>query len=291
MSYVRFDDQHEDGRLTDFCQHLSGEVRVQTGSEFRIFQDRKDIAWGQQWRERIDESLDGATFLIPILTPSFFISEVCRSELKRFLDHEKQLRRNDLILPVYYVNCAVLNEAAKRDTDPLAGIISARQSSDWRELRFELLTSGQVRRALAKMAIQIAEALGRSELDRPAIPARRHEATFKDSARTAQAENPERTEASSAEPTEAPVRPTQKTEPLTSVVYAFNRGDYVTLTDALQAAKPGDRILLRPGLYQEGIVIDKPIEIIGEGEMEEVVIEAKEKMPCYFGRIWAESQT
>src|SRR4029077_1089262 len=108
MSYVRFDDEHEDGRLTEFRQRLSGEVRLQTGSDFRIFQDRKDIAWGQQWQERIDESLDAVTFLVPILTPSFFKSEACRGELERFLDREKQLKRNDLILPVYYVNCAVL---------------------------------------------------------------------------------------------------------------------------------------------------------------------------------------
>jgi cobaltochelatase CobT len=69
MSYVRFDDQHERGRLTEFCQSLSGEVRLKTGSEFRIFQDRNDIALGQQWQERINESLDAVTFLVPILTP------------------------------------------------------------------------------------------------------------------------------------------------------------------------------------------------------------------------------
>jgi cobaltochelatase CobT len=78
MSYVRFDDQYEDGRLTEFCQRLSGEVRLQTGSEFPIFQDRKDIAWGQQWQQRIHESLDAVTFLIPILTPDFFKREACR---------------------------------------------------------------------------------------------------------------------------------------------------------------------------------------------------------------------
>jgi hypothetical protein len=72
MSYVRFDDQYENGRLTDLCQRLSDEVRLQTGSEFRIFQDRKDIAWGQQWQERINESLDAVTFLIPILNAQFF---------------------------------------------------------------------------------------------------------------------------------------------------------------------------------------------------------------------------
>ena len=53
MSYVRIDDQHESGRLSQFCDRLTGEVRMQTGEEFRIFQDRNDIAWGQQWQQRI----------------------------------------------------------------------------------------------------------------------------------------------------------------------------------------------------------------------------------------------
>jgi hypothetical protein len=44
MSYVRFDDQHENGRLTELSQRLSSEVGLQTGSEFRIFH-RNDVAW------------------------------------------------------------------------------------------------------------------------------------------------------------------------------------------------------------------------------------------------------
>jgi hypothetical protein len=36
-----------------------------------------------------------------------------------------------------------------------------------------------------------------------------------------------------------------------------------------KAARPGDRILVRPGLYQEGLMIDKPLEIIGEGPVQE----------------------
>ena len=47
MSYVRFQDAHDDGRLTKFRERLSTEVRVHTGEEFPIFQDRNDIEWGQ----------------------------------------------------------------------------------------------------------------------------------------------------------------------------------------------------------------------------------------------------
>src|SRR5947207_14517234 len=90
MSYVRFDDEHDDGQLSQFCTRLAAEVRVQLGEAFHIFVDRKDILWGQSWQARIDETLDAATLLIPILTPSFFRSVACRDEVTRFLDRERQ---------------------------------------------------------------------------------------------------------------------------------------------------------------------------------------------------------
>ena len=83
---------------------------TQTGQEFTIFQDR-DIQWGQNWKRRIEKSLDEeVTFLIPIITPSFFKSKACRDELGRFLERERRLNRDDLILPVYYVDTPLINK-------------------------------------------------------------------------------------------------------------------------------------------------------------------------------------
>ena len=161
MSYVRFVDEHDEGRLTEFRKRLSGEVRVQTGDEFLVFQDRNDIQWGQNWKGRIEESLDAVTFLIPIITPGFFKSDACRNELQLFLDRERWLNRNDLILPVYYVDCPVFNDEAKRATDRLAQVIAARQYANWRHLRFKPFTSPQVCETLAQLAVQIRDALER----------------------------------------------------------------------------------------------------------------------------------
>jgi len=44
MSCVRFEDQHENGKLTQLRERLSAEVRIHTGDEFTIFQGRTDIA-------------------------------------------------------------------------------------------------------------------------------------------------------------------------------------------------------------------------------------------------------
>jgi hypothetical protein len=161
ISYVRFEDEHNNGRLSDFCRLLSAEIRVQTGEEFYIFQDRKDIGWGENWEHRIDESIDAVTFLIPIITPSYFKSEACRNELARFLEREKKQGRNDLILPIYYVNTPLLNDPEKLATDELAQVIASHQYADWRHLRFEPFSSSQVGKALEQLAIQIRQALER----------------------------------------------------------------------------------------------------------------------------------
>lgn len=77
-----------------------------------------------------------------------------------------------------------------------------------------------------------------------------------------------------SERSEVAKRPYPKTEPPTHVVDPMHRGDYTTITEAIKAANPGDRILIRPGLYLEGLVIDKPLEIIGEGDAGDVAVQA-----------------
>ncbi len=251
---------------------------MQSGEEFPVFQDRKDIAWGQHWKMRIDESIDAVTFLIPIITPAFFKSKACRDELERFLKRESKLGCNDLILPVYYVECAKLTDKARREADPLAQIIAGRQYTDWRELRYEPSTTPQVRKLLAEMAAQIVKALDRSiTASPPHGPAK--DASQKKSHSTSAADPMSE---SAQQTSETPCGPRQKTEPQTLVVDSMYRGDFVNLTDALAAAKPGDRILVRPGLYREGIVIDKPLEIICDGNPGEIVIEAMGKNTVLF---------
>jgi len=74
----------------------------------------------------------------------------------------------------------------------------------------------------------------------------------------------------------------QRRRARTHVVDASHRGDHLTLAEALEAAKPGDSILVRPGVYQEGIIIDKRVEIIGDGDLGKVVIEAADKNAVLF---------
>ena len=160
LSYVRSDDDHDQGRITAFRQRLEGEVRMQTGEPFAIFQDRNDIDWGQQWEDRINESLSDVTFLIPIITPSFFKSPACRTEFNTFSLKEKVLGLNRLILPLYYVVCDQFGDAYKPGSDEIVDILKQRNWTDWRQFRFKQFTDENVAAALAQMAAMIKVSIG-----------------------------------------------------------------------------------------------------------------------------------
>jgi len=274
MSYVHSDDKY--GHPSEFRQRLSDEVRAQLGEEFPIFQDRNDIAWGQNWEERIDKSLgEEVTFFIPIITPSFFKSPPCRKELECFLAREEALGRKDLILPVYFIDCPLLNDEKKRKADKLAQVIADRQYADWREYRLESFTNPAVAKTLAKFATQVRDALNRSTPLSSAsvtnVSIRRNKTRL-----TPDTELPIASpQADKIAPQETETRgPSSKTEPLVLVVDPMHRGDHTTISAAIAAAKPGTRILVRPGLYQEGLVIDKPLEIVGDGDVVDIVVQA-----------------
>jgi hypothetical protein len=159
MSYTRFDDESNAGYLTEFCTRLSREVQIHTGKTFRIFQDVKDIAWGEQFEQRIDYALDTITFFIPILTPSFFASDFCRYELEKFLSREHEPGHRNLVLPVYYIRVPEFEDETLHANDSLMQRIANRKYIDWRKLRFKPFTDPAAREMLAQMAEQIAEAL------------------------------------------------------------------------------------------------------------------------------------
>jgi len=54
------------------------------------------------------------------------------------------------------------------------------------------------------------------------------------------------------------------------------QGDYTSIGEALSSIKGGERILIRPHLYREVLVMDKPADLVGDGDSEEIIIEASE---------------
>jgi hypothetical protein len=67
-------------------------------------------------------------------------------------------------------------------------------------------------------------------------------------------------------------RPAASASPSDIVVSATGEGDYESLSEAMRNLPEGGRLFVRPGLYREGLVIDRAAEIIGDGKPEEIVI-------------------
>ena len=132
LSYVRADDEHDHGKITALRSRLEGEIRMHTGQEFKIFQDKRDLSWGQHWKTRLDDTLLSVTFLIPVITPSYFNSSACRDEFEKFSIREKQLGENRLILPIYYLSSDPIADANSEDSDEIAKILASRNWADWR---------------------------------------------------------------------------------------------------------------------------------------------------------------
>lgn len=306
MSYAHADDEY--GPVTEFRKRLASAVHQATGHVFEIFQDRKDLKWGQQWRARIEGSLETVTFLIAILTPSFFASEQCRKEVESFLKHESGLKRNDLLLGVHYIECPPLLDETRRPNDELAKKIAERQYMDWRDIRHETFNTPAVGQRLERLAFQIRDAIERVQTDGATAatgdssPSATSPASVSTSDRRADAGDPNlQTQRSTSERSPSPSTPAQTpeasararlNEPETLVVdISGQAGAHQTISSAIQAAKPGGRIIVRPGVYNEGIIIDKPLEIIGQNDTGPVVIKRPGRMRCSLTQHWDVSRT
>jgi len=126
-------------------------------------------------------------------------------------------------------------ELEEPEANSLAQLLLSRQLVDWRKFRGESFTVRAVRKELQRLAGMICKTL---------------RATSSGSDRSTPSRSP------------------------THVVDPYGRGDSTMVTAAIEAARAGDRILVRPGLYEEGLAIDKPLEILGDGPVGDIVIEA-----------------
>jgi hypothetical protein len=94
-SYTLFDDEKLGGSICWLREKLQDAVSLRIRDEFRIFLD-VDIEPSEACSDRLDTELKSAHFFLPILTPKFFESELCRREARAFLDYEVQANRGAL---------------------------------------------------------------------------------------------------------------------------------------------------------------------------------------------------
>jgi hypothetical protein len=174
-SYTRLDDRNDEGWLTALREALISEVQALSGKEVEIFQDIDGIAWGERWKQKLVSSADGALFLIPIITPSYFASEPCRKELEQFVDREKVTGFKEFILPIYYIDTPQLQDEFEKATDFLAQTVADHNYEDIRELRHRSIASYEAKQKIKKLATALVGRLreyARKQLSSPAMRAR-----------------------------------------------------------------------------------------------------------------------
>lgn len=169
LSYTRKDDQFFGGYISTFRKKLEEAVHVVTGDlSFRLFQDVEGIVLGENWEKKLSEVITKTSFLVPMMTPLFFNSEFCRDEVALFLEHEKELGRDDMILPVYFLSSAKLEKEDERNKDPLAKTLAERQRADWRDMADTPLDQPGALKAILKLANSFAEAI--QQVETPVAP-------------------------------------------------------------------------------------------------------------------------
>jgi parallel beta-helix repeat protein len=172
--------------------------------------------------------------------------------LQQFLAYERQLGRDDLVIPLYYQTVPALEDARRQpdaSDDPLIQALAPRQPLDWRTLRQHAEAASPVRAALDKLAARILSI-------RDAVP-------------------PKASRVSSTAPA-SPETPVPDAPPRL-MVDPWGRRGYNRIGAAIAAAAPGSDIVIQPGFYQETLVLNKPLRLLGEGEPEEIIIEAAEQ--------------
>lgn len=162
LSYTRKDDEFYGGYITAFRKTLESAVHVVTGNEnFHLFQDVEGIVVGEQWEKKLADVIASANFLVPMVSPLFLNSPACRAEVDLFVAHERELKRNDLILPVYFQYSAKLEKEEEKAKDPVAVELAKRQMFDWRDNADLPLQDPAARKAIKRLATAVGAAIDR----------------------------------------------------------------------------------------------------------------------------------
>lgn len=160
-SYVHADDEAERGRISQLARDVVDQFEMLTGEKITLFLDKDAIEWGENWRNKIEDSLESVGFFVPVLTPRYFMSMECRRELQFYARNATDLGIKDLILPLLYVNIPSFDEQPL--TDDLMRLVQTFQREDWRSLRFLDRDSEGYRKGVFQMANRLVQANKRAE--------------------------------------------------------------------------------------------------------------------------------
>lgn len=231
------DDESEGGAISRFRSALEERCRFVTGRpELEIVTDRAWVSWHAHWRRELDGTPDDCALLIAVVTPRWLADTRCRQEWERFRRREQAEGRIDLVLGVSWY-----------PADPVEGAPGQAAGATGAPTADELAAD------LARRPLVHWHDLRHHPETSPAVQARLDEL---------------------AERIKTVLGPEPPVRTLTVDPIGF-QGDHTTISAAIAAAGPGDRIVVRPGAYDEGLRIDRPVQIVGEGPVQDIVVQAR----------------
>ena len=160
-SYARQDDAHSDGQLSQLRALIGKALALRYGEELTLWQDIAAIPFGADWAATIERTIGQVTFFIPIVTPRYLKSENCLSEFRAFRERMRELERDDLIFPVYYVDVETMSAADTVFGDELAAL-RRQQWADFRPLTFDDPKSPKARQWCDRFAAGVLDAMRRA---------------------------------------------------------------------------------------------------------------------------------
>lgn len=156
-SYAHSDDDATDGHVRRLATQVANAFRLLTGTDLDLFFDRDSLKWGDEWKDKIDSSIHGTTFFIPIITPSYLASEACREEFLSFWKKSSESGLGELLLPIIYAPV----EFDVSSDDEIIAIVSRVQSEIWNEIRLEEESSSIYKKSLNGLANRLKEIAAR----------------------------------------------------------------------------------------------------------------------------------
>ena len=248
-SYARGDDDHLDGVLSGLRKQIEGEVSMLLGHDVGIFQDIHDLHTGDPWEEKLRAGVTNASFLIPVLTPRFFNRDWCREEVMTYLRVCKDAGLEPRIFPIRFV------EWDEEDGCEVRAALTPFQYKDLSNWRFESDPT-QKSKLINEFAKDVKARLKLPQVPRPvAKPAPEAMAMRSEVLETPKGKAPD-----------GPKYKTYVVDPMPG------RGDFFKIGHAIEAAEPGSKIVVREGTYRESLRLSKPLEVVGEGDRERILV-------------------
>jgi hypothetical protein len=152
-SYAHFDNSANDGHVLRLAEQVSRAYQFLSGEPIKIFVDRSDLKWGEEWLAKINATILGTTFFIPVISPSYLKSKNCRNEFIDFWRKADTSNLRELLLPILYADV----DLSEDTTDEICQIVRRIQFVDWRETQLEDETSSPHRKLVRKMAQRLVE--------------------------------------------------------------------------------------------------------------------------------------